>query len=292
MIARCSSTARALRYTFFGGFRRLDHGVRERLQRERARDAGVALRAGPVDAQAVDAAGRAPLRPSVELVPREDRTASRFFPGATFAARRRRHRLQRHHAAHGRRLRRVRQRQDRAEGEPGKYLQGASVSNLAYGSNPALRIPGGDTTFGGTSRRRRTAAGPTTNGNFIPDCDLTNPLAQSPATRQHRHLRSDQQPAFGGTQLVGANFDPDLLSRLGRASVGLVVRRLGAAADLPACIGGSRLLPPHVHAVHDGRHGDRQPGGSPNDVAAFTLTAPSDSRLPGNGGYRSARSIT
>ncbi len=32
----------------------------------------------------------------------------------------------------------------------GKYLQGASVSNLAYGANPALRIPGGDTTFGGT----------------------------------------------------------------------------------------------------------------------------------------------
>ena len=31
----------------------------------------------------------------------------------------------------------------------GKYLQGASVSNLAYGANPALRIPNGNTTFGG-----------------------------------------------------------------------------------------------------------------------------------------------
>ena len=45
----------------------------------------------------------------------------------------------------------------------GKYLQGASVSNLAYGANPTLRIP-----FGGGSRRpaassvarlRRTARG-------------------------------------------------------------------------------------------------------------------------------------
>ena len=41
----------------------------------------------------------------------------------------------------------------------GKYLQGASVSNLAYGSNPALRIPGGDTTFGGTFGPNKPAPG-------------------------------------------------------------------------------------------------------------------------------------
>ena len=43
----------------------------------------------------------------------------------------------------------------------GKYLQGASVSNLAYGANPALRIPGGDTTFGGTFAPNTAGAGQT-----------------------------------------------------------------------------------------------------------------------------------
>ena len=67
----------------------------------------------------------------------------------------------------------------------GKYLQGASVSNLAYSANPALRIP-----FGTGSRRRRSSArsasptrasrgtGPMSTATSRPDCDLTNPLAQ------------------------------------------------------------------------------------------------------------------
>ena len=78
------------------------------------------LRAGSVDARPAHAAGRAALRARVELVPRgRERHHCRqpvrqplHLPGAE-----RRHRLPRHHAAHGRCLRRVRQRQDVAEGE-------------------------------------------------------------------------------------------------------------------------------------------------------------------------------
>ena len=43
----------------------------------------------------------------------------------------------------------------------GKYLQGASVSNLAYGANPALRIPSGGWTAAASSRRRSAARGRT-----------------------------------------------------------------------------------------------------------------------------------
>ena len=70
-----------LRYTFFGPDSPLvDHPVRQRLQRERARDAGVAVRAGSVDAQAADAAGRAALGPSLELVPGNGRTGQPVLP--------------------------------------------------------------------------------------------------------------------------------------------------------------------------------------------------------------------
>ena len=65
--------------------------------------------------------GGAALRARVELVPRTARTASsrptQFGPPIPVPEDRRRDGLQRHHAAHGRRLRRVRQRQDLAQGE-------------------------------------------------------------------------------------------------------------------------------------------------------------------------------
>jgi hypothetical protein len=94
----------------------------------------------------------------------------------------------------------------------GKYLQGASVSNLAYNANPALRIPFGSglsTTgfcsgFGGTSNPCVARNWNDANGNFVPDCNLSNPLANGecgPIDNQQ----------FGSSQLVGAQFDPDLL---------------------------------------------------------------------------------
>src|SRR4029453_3500159 len=95
----------------------------------------------------------------------------------------------------------------------GKYLQGASVSNLAYGANPALRIPGGDTTFGGTFAPSTNRSWADNDRDFVPDCNLDNPLAQSPATTGSvDNCGQISNLAFGGTQTVGANFDPGLLS--------------------------------------------------------------------------------
>src|SRR4029077_1345717 len=90
----------------------------------------------------------------------------------------------------------------------GKYLQGASVSNLAYNANPALRIPFGSglsTTglcsgFGGLSTPCVTRNWTDLNGNFKPDCDLTNPLAQSGGGDICGQIDNLQ---FGSNQLVG-----------------------------------------------------------------------------------------
>ena len=81
-----------------------DHRVREPLLQQRARGDDVVLRAGSVDAQAAHAAGRAALRPSVELVPGRRPAEEHVLPRRPLRARRRRDRLQRHHAALGRRV--------------------------------------------------------------------------------------------------------------------------------------------------------------------------------------------
>jgi hypothetical protein len=165
----------------------------------------------------------------------------------------------------------------------GKYLQGASVSNLAYGANPSLRIPGGG---GGIFPPSVTRTWGDLNGNFNPDCNLNNPLAQSPLTTgsvdncgQISDLR------FGSTQLIGAQFDPD-----GFAGWGL------RPSDWALGVSVQQELFPRASvevAYHRRSFTMFTTGGtvtdnlsvSPNDLGAWTLTAPRDPRLPGGGGY-------
>ncbi len=169
----------------------------------------------------------------------------------------------------------------------GKYLQGASVSNLAYNANPALRIPfGPGLGGGGITAPAVSRAWADTNRNFVPDCNLTSPLAQSPATTGSIDTcGAINNLLFGSNQLVGANFDPDLLSGWGvrpsdwsfgasvqqqifpRASVEVgYYRRTFTMYTTGGTVTDNLLV-------------------SPSDVTAFTLRAPSDPRLPGGGGY-------
>ncbi len=169
----------------------------------------------------------------------------------------------------------------------GKYLQGASVSNLAYNANPALRIPFGPGLGGGGITAPAVSRSWTdTNRNFQTDCDLTNPLAQSPATTGSIDTcGAINNLQFGSNQLVGNQFDPALLSGWGVRpsdwSFGVSVQQ--------------ELFPRASVEVGYYRRTFTQytSGGtitdnllvSPNDVKSFTLTAPADSRLPGGGGY-------
>ena len=109
----------------------------------------------------------------------------------------------------------------------GKYLQGASVSNLAYGANPSLRIPGGG---GGIFPPSVNRSWIDADLDYTPDCDLNNPLANGECT-------SVNDVNFGSTQLDWRPVRRWTLQRLGRASLRLVIRRDRAAGDLPARIG-------------------------------------------------------
>jgi hypothetical protein len=158
----------------------------------------------------------------------------------------------------------------------GKYLQGASVSNLAYGYNPALRIPGAaGAAFGAPSITRSWTDA---DLDFVPDCDLNNLQANLECQGA-----SDQR--FGSTQLIGAQFDEDLLGGWG-------VR----PSDWAFALSVQQEIFPRASievAYHRRSFSMFQTGGivtdnlavSPSDVSAYTLTVPTDSRLPGGGGY-------
>src|SRR5262249_52178439 len=91
----------------------------------------------------------------------------------------------------------------------GKYLQGASVGNLLSQANPSLRIPGG--AAAGFANPSVTRTWNDANGNFVPDCDLSNPAAQSPATTGSIDTcGAISNPLFGSNQFVGATIDPQL----------------------------------------------------------------------------------
>ena len=168
----------------------------------------------------------------------------------------------------------------------GKYLQGASVSNLAPGSNPAARIPNGNTTFGGIFNPSTGRTWTDLNSNKVPDCNLSSPLAQSPATTGSIDSCGQiDNVAFGGVQTVGAQYDPALLSGWG-------VRpsdwSFGASVQ-------QQIFPRASVEVGYYRRTFTMytTGGSvtdnlavaPDEVGAYNLTVPADSRLPGSGGY-------
>src|SRR6185436_3879658 len=91
----------------------------------------------------------------------------------------------------------------------GKYLQGASVGNLLSQANPSLRIPGGAAAGFANPSVNRTWAD--NDNDFEPDCDLSNPLAQSPATTGSiDNCGQITNLLFGSNQFVGATIDPQL----------------------------------------------------------------------------------
>jgi len=164
----------------------------------------------------------------------------------------------------------------------GKYLQGASVSNLAYTANPALRIPGGG---GGIFPPATSRSWTDLNGNVIPDCNLNNPLAQSPATTGS--IDSCGQIdllLFGSSQLIGAQYDPNLFHGWGLRpsdwSFGASVQQqiFPRASVEVGYYHRSFTMFTTGGTVTDNLAISR------SDVAAYTVKAPSDPRLPGGGG--------
>jgi hypothetical protein len=170
----------------------------------------------------------------------------------------------------------------------GKYLQGASVSNLAYTANPALRIPfGPGLGGGGITAPAVNRTWTDTNVNFRPDCDLTNPLAQSPTTTGSIDTcGAINNLLFGSNQLVGNVFDPDLLHGWGRRPSDW---SFGASVQQQIAPGASVEVGYYRRTFTMFTSGGTVTDNvlvSPSDVSPFYLTVPTDPRLPGSGGTR------
>ena len=167
----------------------------------------------------------------------------------------------------------------------GKYLQGASVSNLAYGANPTLRIPmgGGPSTTGlcffgqlGFSNPCVSRSWFDADFDMTPDCNLDNPQANDECG-QIDNLE------FGSNQLVGANFDPGLFSGWGVRpsdwSFGVSIQQeIFPRASVE--VGYHRRW--FTQYFTQGTVTDNL-SISPTDVAAYSIRVPNDARLP-NGG--------
>ncbi len=171
------------------------------------------------------------------------------------------------------------------KGNVGKYLQGASVGNLLSNANPSLRIPGGSAAAFGNPNVIRTWSD--ANGNYIPDCNLTDPLAQSPATTGSIDTCGQiNNLAFGSNQFVGANFDPGVTSGWGVRpsdwSYGVsILQQIFRNAAVE--VGYYRRT--FTQYSTGGTVTDNLNVG-PNDVTPYMLTVPSDPRLPNGGGYQ------
>src|SRR3954470_9936694 len=171
----------------------------------------------------------------------------------------------------------------------GKYLQGASVGNLLPGANPSLRVPGA--ALAGFANPSVNRSWIDADRDFVPDCDLTNPLAQNltgvtpidPTIDSCGQISNIQ---FGSSQFVTAAIDPQLTHGWGIRpsdwSFGASVQQqLFPRASIE--VGYYRRM--FTMFTTGGTVTDNLNVG-PNDLTPFYVTVPSDPRLPNGGGNR------
>ncbi len=159
----------------------------------------------------------------------------------------------------------------------GKYLEGMGISNNWANSNPTLRLPCTTGPFGPCGVTRSWTD---SNHNFVPDCNLSNPNAQDLRASGGDVCGAISNQAFGTATLTN-NFDPALLTGWGVRSSDWT---LGAAVQ-------QQILPrASIEVAYTRRwfNGftvlDNQLT-TASDYTQYNITAPSDPRLPGGGGY-------
>jgi len=142
-----------------------------------------------------------------------------------------------------------------------KYLLGQTLNTLGSNPNPV-------NTLVNSANRSWTD-----NGNYVPDCDLTNPIANGEC--------GPTSPGTFGSTRPAEQYDPELLRGFGHrmanwefsAGVQHELRR-GLAVD----IGYFRRIWGNFQVTDNLAVG-------PEDFTQFSLTVPADPRLPGSGGY-------
>jgi hypothetical protein len=155
-----------------------------------------------------------------------------------------------------------------------------------YVAGQALRGAGGTTLFGSDLAPTNLLVSSTarnwtdSNANFVVDCDLTNMAAQNRTA-----LGGDNCGAGNvlfGTNRVGATYDPEILRGWGRRAYNW---ELSAGMQ-------QEILPRtslDVSVFHRSFHNQAVTDNlrtTATDYDRFTITVPSDSRLPEGGGYQ------
>jgi hypothetical protein len=153
----------------------------------------------------------------------------------------------------------------------GKYLEPTSNNNNYIISNPIGRIAT-------TTSRSWTD----TNNNFLPDCDLRSPAAQSPtATGSIDTCGAMNSQTFGTTAQTTANIDPKILEGWGVRSndwqIGVSVQQQ-VLPRVSIEVGYFRRWLNNFTITDNLAVG-------PNDFTQYSITAPSYPDLPGGGGY-------
>jgi hypothetical protein len=152
----------------------------------------------------------------------------------------------------------------------GKYLEPTSNNNNYILSNPIGRIAT-------TSSRSWTDL----NNNFVPDCDLRNQAPQSPTTTGSIDTCGQGASTFGTTALTTAAIDPKILQGWGVRSndwqVGVSIQQQ-VLPRVSVEAGYFRRWLNNFTVTDNLLVG-------PGDFTPYSITAPSDPRLPGGGNY-------
>ena len=153
----------------------------------------------------------------------------------------------------------------------GKYLEPTSNANNYILANPITRIAT-------TANRSWTD----TNGNWLPDCDLRSSAAQSPTTTGSIDTcGAMNNPTFGTATQTTANIDPKILTGWGVRSNDW---QIGASVQ-------QQVLPRvsvevgYFHRWLNNFTVTDNLALTAADFTSYSLTAPSDPRLPGGGAY-------
>jgi Carboxypeptidase regulatory-like domain len=161
----------------------------------------------------------------------------------------------------------------------GKYLEGMGLSNNWANANPTNRVPlsPGVTIFGpaGVTRAWTDA-----NNNFTPDCNLANPSLQDNRTAGGDFCAALQNQAFGTPTLTNS-FDPALLTGWGVRSSDWT---LGASVQ-QQITARSSIEVAYTRRWYRGFTVTDNLAAKNSDWQEYSITAPSDPRLPGGGGY-------
>jgi hypothetical protein len=163
------------------------------------------------------------------------------------------------------------------KGSFGKYLEGVGVQLNYANSNPTLRIP---TTLGPFGVQGVTRTWTDANSNWIPDCDLNNLQSQDLRVSGGDFCGIVSNVRWGQNVLTN-NYDPDLLHGWGvRAS----------DWDYSVAVQQQVLKRVSVEVAYNRRtfRGFTVQDNTLTTAADYTpysITAPSDPRLPGGGNY-------